>query len=255
MKKPTIVNLCDRDFQEILERIHEKDMPIVQVGSYSCANYFIHVIKFIAGPSKEVFASNGFDLVIPTLPEHYLNVLESEEFHVCCDRCRQIVVNDYGILQYLNGQYNIRMGRLFFKDYRDHRYKEYDSAEYEAKAGAVLDFVFNSGIRINAFENDIITQNYSFSHNKPLEVYLHYPYRQISMSHICEYASIGKKIEDKYIPDDFCSMQCLKIKLISPEYKYIKVGKSVYDILDEQYLENIKSDYCLIVTPKWSEVE
>ncbi len=251
VKEPSIVNLCDRNFKEISKHIQGKDAPFIQMGSYSCANYFIHAIKFIAGSDLEVFALNRFDLVIPTLPEHYLNILESEEFDRCCDRCRQIVVNDFGMLQYFNNRYDIRLGRLFFKDYRDRRYEEYDLAEYKGKTNPVLNFVFNSKFQIKGYENDIITQNYNYDYNKALEVYLHYPYRQISMCHICEYASIGKKIEDKYIPDDFCNMQCFDVKIISPEYKYIKVGKSVYDILDERYLESIKNDYCLIITPEW----
>lgn len=251
MKMPSVINLCDRNFKEIFSWIQRKDIPIIQVGSYTCANYFIQAIKFLTVTDTEMFVLRGFDLVIPTLPEHYLDILESDEFHVCCDRCRQIVVNDFGTLQYLNEQYDIRMGRLFFKDYRDHRYKEYDFSEYEGKSTSVLDFVLNSGIQIVAYENDIITQNYKFNYYKNLETYLHYPYRQISMSHICEYASIGKDIKDKYIPDDLCSMQCFNVNIKSAEYKYLKVGKSVYDILDEQYLKNIENKYYLIVTPEW----
>lgn len=251
VKKPTIVNLCDRNFKEISDQIQGKHLTNIQIGSYSCANYFIHAIKYIFEADLREFVSNGFDLVIPTLPEHYLKILESKEFRVCCDRCRQVVINDYGVLEYLNGKCDVRMGRMFFKDYRDHRYKEYDTAEYVGKAKAVLNFVLNSGFQISAYENDIITQNYCLDHNKTFDIYLHYPYRQISMSHICEYASIHKNIEDKYIPDDSCSMQCFDVKVFSPEYRYIKIGKSVYDRLDDLYLENIKGDYHLIITPEW----
>lgn len=45
MKMPSVINLCDRNFKEIFSWIQRKDIPIIQVGSYTCANYFIQAIK------------------------------------------------------------------------------------------------------------------------------------------------------------------------------------------------------------------
>lgn len=242
----TVYNLCDRSFNEILSKKHGIDTDMVQLGSYTCANYFTKVLDLAVDLKKEMF-----DLVVPVFHEHRLDIFESKKFIECCKRCRQVVVNDFGALEYLNGKHNIRLGRLLFKDYRDKRYEEYDFSEYHAKAKTVLDFVDSCGIRVAAYENDLITRNFRNDCGQSIELYLHYPYRQISMSHICEYASIGKNIEDKYIPDELCDMQCFHLNVRSMQYGYLKVGKAVYDILDEQYLENIENSSWLIITPRW----
>ena len=243
-----ILNLCDRSIKTIYSKDNEWNPSFIQVGSYTCGNYFINLMKEINNLEK-----GSFDLVIPTFAEHQLNIIKTKEFLDCCDNCRQIVVNDFGMLNILHTTYNnVRLGRLFFKDYRDHRYSDYDKSKYCGKVFALVDFIEKCKIKIVAIENDIITQNYQvLSNNEKIKIYLHYPYRQVSMSHICEYASIGKKIEEKYIPDDNCTMQCLKIKIKSNEYGYLKIGKSVFEILNEQYLRNFNNKNNFIITPRW----
>lgn len=259
MREQKIVwNLCDRSFHVLdngvtkmlsMAGLSAKVDDVIQLGSYTCANYFIKLLEWMADEIQD-----DYDLVIPVIPEHRLDILESKAFIGCIDRCRQVVVNDFGVLEYLQNKYVVRMGRHFFKDYRDKRYKEYDSAEYDGKADTVLKFVEKCGIRVAAYENDIITQNYyppTGLLDKQPDLYLHYPYRLLSMSHICEYASIGKRIEDKYIPDDSCTMQCFRVNTRSDEFGYMKIGKGVYEALEDKYLNNIDGSYHLIITPRW----
>lgn len=245
-----IWNLCDRsigDIEAYKDRCQGEEMPRIQLGSYSCGNYFEKFLKHFLELKK-----GEFDLVVPTLPEHRVSLLDSKEFRQCCQNARQLVVNDFGLLDKLSShRYEIRMGRLFFKDYRDHRYEEYDASNYCGKATALLDFVMKQGFSVVAIESDIITKKYSLQLPKGISAYFHFPYRQISMSHICEFAAINKNIDDKFIPDDDCDLQCLNVYLEAKRAGYFKMGRNVYDSLDDSYLSNNYWKENMILSSGW----
>ncbi|MCI5726667.1 MAG: hypothetical protein MR274_03875 [Clostridium sp.] len=248
IKNISIINLCDRPINELSSLIeNNKQQNRIQIGSYTCGNYFKYLIKCFYNKKIEL---QNYDIVIPTFSEHDIDFLNEDCLDTYINNASNIVVNDFGTLDRYYGIKELRLGRLFFKDYRDFRYSEYDNSNYVGKAKGLIDALLSSGYEIKAIENDIITKNYYTDIDDDIEVYLHYPYRQVSACHICEFASISKKIEDKFIPDCECSLQCSDVKIAS-ESGYIKVGKSVFNLLDSSYLSEYINNNKIIITPRW----
>lgn len=244
METEKIINLCDRSYI-FVEEIYKENIygnSVVLIGSYTCANYFIGLLDY------SIFFEE-YDLVLPVLPEHLLPLLESKRLESLCKKARNIVVNDIGLLSYFNKKSykNIRLGRLFFREYKDHRYEEYHNSFYESKIREAIVFLRKMKLDFVSVETDLPTVNTQF--DVDCNVYLHLPYRQVSASHICEFASIGKDIENKYIPDDKCCYQCFKQLLEYPMSGYLKVGKNVYDLIVPALGDEEK--YNIIETPRW----
>ena len=220
----------------------ENDGLVFSIGSYTCVNY-------LKGLLNQYIPFGEYDLVLPVFPEHLLFLIENNKFVSICKKARYIVVNDIGLLAYFNKESykNIRLGRLFFREYKDHRYEEYNSSAYESKIGETIDFLKKNKLDFMAVETDIPTVNTQFSEDYTM--YIHFPYRQVSVSHICEYASVGKPIEEKYIPDDKCCYQCFNQILEYPKSGYYKIGKSIFDIMLPGSYDMGK--YNIIETPRW----
>ncbi len=244
--KNCIINLCDRPFEQIMKFIcYYKDIKIL-IGSYTCNNYFKNLLVFFE--NKTAILGN-FDIVIPTFNEENLVLYESSYFNNIISKANKIVINDFGILAKADLS-KIRLGRLINKEYRDKRYPEYDGSEYVTKLGVLVSDLKSIGFDINEAETDIITKQFITNNISDIKLYYHFPYRQISSCHICEFASIGKEIEKKFQPDDMCDMQCHKVMIYTE--KYIKYGKGVYDILLDDYLRNININNNIIFTPRWN---
>lgn len=239
----TVINLCDRPLDVVAAFAKTSHGRRFQIGSYSCANYFEAIVK-----RSDDLCCGNFDLVIPVLPEHKLDLIGQQPFRDLCDFSTMIVVNDFGLLDYFSKRDALRMGRMFFRDYRDKRYPAYDQEVYYGKAKSLIRFVSNMGIRVSAVESDIITKKLILDIPDGIERYFHFPYRQISSGHICEYAAIGRPIEEKYVPDDACSMQCQKM-MIKSSAGYLKIAKNIYDLIDDSYLSVMTENDYLIITP------
>ena len=243
--KNCLINLCDRPFGQITEFRHHNDMKIL-IGSYTCTNYFRKLLVFFEEKNN---VPENFDIVLPTFNEESLMLYELSCFHKLISKADKIVVNDFGALMRTDLS-KIRLGRLINKEYRDRRYSEYDSSEYFTKFDVLVQDLKSMGFDISEAETDIITKQFVTSSMNGTKLYYHFPYRQISSCHICEFASVGKKIEDKFQPDDVCSMQCHQFMIYTEKEKYFKYGKSVYDILSDDYLQNINEN--IIFTPRWN---
>lgn len=226
-----LCNLCDREFDYIQAKdVAEYDRIVV--GSYSCFNYFQLLTARDIDLSKR-----KFDIVIPTIPQMQLNKCCNEKILNLIEKAHSVVVNDYGMLSLMYDRVDnkkIRLGRCFIKDYRDSRYPEYDRSYHKGYIQSQMEILKKLGYEISSIESDIISSDYDLSDLENIEVYYHFPFRIVSMSHICEFAAIGKEIEQKFIPDDCCSAQCLQYSYTGNGlYKY---GRGVYDLLSDEYL-------------------
>lgn len=248
--REVIINLCDRpiEYNQAYFEGNVKNKNYILVGSYTCPNYFSFFIN-----SKLAQKIKNFDIVVPIFPEHlYSQIIESSKFYSIIKKARTVVVNDWGMLKRLVNlkDINLRLGRLFFRDYRDHRYEEYDNSEYISKMMNTIQIAKDIGMISNEVESDIITKKLILP--SKIKVYLHFPYRQVSMSHICEFAAIGKSLDEKFIPNDKCFMQCKNQIFIFEKSGYIKVGNNVYNKLqEEEEIKDLLSEYNVIFTPKW----
>lgn len=240
-----LCNLCDRSF----EYIQTKDISgyeRVVVGSYSCFNYFTFLFQ------KEMsFINQEYDIVIPIIPQMQLEIMSNKKIVSMIEKAHSVVINDYGMLSYLYDivdHTKIRLGRCFIKDYRDFRYTEYDHSYHKGYISTQIQILKNLGYEISSLESDIITSDYDLSDLENINIYYHFPFRMVSMSRICEYASIGKNIEQKFKPDDNCSAQCLQYFYTGNGlYKY---GKGLYDLLSKEYLSQFDNSVNMIIFPR-----
>ncbi|MDY4979538.1 MAG: hypothetical protein SO095_03055 [Candidatus Onthovivens sp.] len=255
-----IINLVDRKFDEIVplyssikSKFFNKKVSF-QIGSYTCSNYLKYICKW--EKISDLYNLN-YDLVLPIFPEHDLFILNTETFENLIENAKNIVVNDFGMLKKYYGKKSIRLGRMFFKDYRDHRYEEVNENLYISKFESILKVLKDMDININLIENDIISNKYKINaiNNANLKVYFHFPYRQISSSHICEFASISKNIFDKFKPDSMCKMECINTKLIINDSKfnnkYLKIGRSIFDLISKDFYIKGLEKVNYIYTPRW----
>lgn len=240
-----LCNLCDREFDYIQAKdVAEYDRIVV--GSYSCFNYF----QFLMAKDID-FSKRKFDIVIPTIPQMKLNECCIEKIISLIEKAHSVVVNDYGMLSLMYDRVDsnkIRLGRCFIKDYRDFRYPEYDRSYHKGYIQSQIEILKKLGFEINSIESEIITSDYDLSSLDNINVYYHFPFRMVSMSHICEFAAIGKKIEQKFVPDDLCIAQCLQYSYSGNGlYKY---GRGVYDLLSDEYLSQFDDSVNIIYYPR-----
>ena len=234
--KNIILNLCDRPINRITSIFQNAENPFI-IGSYTCGNYFEYLINNI---DVTFLKDKDFDIVYPVLPEHKLILIDDAKALKLCDMAKNVVVNDYGLLEYFYGKYNLRLGRILLREYRDRRYNAYENSEYSSKIFDIISDLNSRGFDINATELDMAVKNMNADING-IKRYFHFPLRQISASHICEFASINVPIEKKFVPDQGCAYQCLKTMIYS-DSGYVKIGKNVFDIIDSSFLENMRED-------------
>ena len=244
-----VVNCADRRFTDIehtYQMVRQNTACRLQIGSYTCGGHFFGLTQWLKKNPLPADAA-GYDLVLPVFSESQLDWLSVADDILKC--ARHIVVNDYGLLRHFSGDKRVRLGRLLFRDYRDHRYKEYETNRtYQAKAVSLINVLREMGYEIFSVENDMITADYAVDLGQ-IHIYYHFPYRQVSSAHICEFAAIGKPVEKKFIPDDACAFQCFDVK-IRHEAGYMKIGRSVFDILPESWLSAMPRSR-IIYTPRW----
>ncbi len=245
--KDLIVNCAGRRFTEIAHIYRSLGTGChLQMGSYTCGNYFRGLLQWLA-KDPLLDRMNEYDVVLPVFSESQLSLLRDADFVL--RSARHIVVNDFGLLRCFSSDNRVRLGRLLFRDFRDHRYPQYETnSAYQAKATALLPALKEMGYEVSAMETDLITPDYTVVADG-IDVYYHFPYRQISSAHICEFAAIGRPVDKKFVPDAVCSFQCFDVKL---RYAagYVKVGRSVFDVLPEAWLHT-SSRTRLIYTPGW----
>ena len=240
-----LCNLCDRSI-EFIENFKTDEYNRIVIGSYTCLNY----LKYLAEDAGDV-KNVQYDIVIPVISQMQSNILNDSSMIGLFKQAHSVVINDYGMLDYFNEKglgEKIRLGRCFVKDYRDFRYPEYDHSYHKGYIKTQIDVLRRLGYAINSIETDIISSDYDLSTLYDCDIYYHYPFRMVSLSHICEFASIGKDIEKKFIPDDTCSFQCQKHYYLGNGL--YKMGRGLYDLLSEEYLTQFNDSINLIIFPR-----
>lgn len=279
----TVINLTDRQPELINDLFRDAvsgyEGCSMAIGSYLCGNYFRRLCS-LAGTLSLVAP---YDLVLPIFAQHDICLLDDSRVRALISGARYLVVNDPGMLMRFSKCQNVRLGRLFFKRYRDHRYPEYEKIAPGIKhCLPLLDSLVSLGCRFCALEAETTEvdssewktqisferkQVYGCCENTPefrdineyeegvscgmelgtsdnyaeeqseerfFTIYFHTPYRLVSTMRICEFASIGKSVDRKFVPDDRCSLRCLNSCFLYPDSGfhscYLKYGRGIYDI-------------------------
>lgn len=247
-----IVNCADRRFDSISDLFRETagrlSVPCrIQIGSYTCGNYFLELLNWMERGSSPVRGTD-YDIVLPVFSESQLDEFLPRAETSPVQAARTIIVNDLGMLRLFRDRPGVRLGRLLFRDYRDHRYPASEDA-CRLKAGALVSSLRELGYQIAAIENELISANSEADGEPGVPVYVHFPYRQVSYGHICEFASIGRTVEEKFMPDAPCTFQCFRTRFRHRE-EYLKVGRSIFDMAPEQWLSGERRKR-VIYTPRW----
>ncbi|MBE5962995.1 MAG: hypothetical protein E7256_16720 [Lachnospiraceae bacterium] len=245
------------NFCEVLQDFYDKNVPFITtvrdiqkkagfakceriyIGSSFCGPYFLHLSEKIMVEVIEACQAEGISvtLVLPVFTEKCL-VLGKEKIKglsAYFDKgIDEITVNDYGMLNYISGNYSIKlnMGRLFMKDYRDPRYEEYFHSELYPKIFTPYLTELMKKYRITGMEFDPTHSVINFKQKpKDIEIGVHSPYCYMTTGHICEAASIHKEIDHKFRPTTSCQSECKDIIIhydLHDGRNWYRVGPTIY---------------------------
>lgn len=234
----------------------------IYIGSYFCSRYFLSLLeeelgKVIKGAREE---NIKVTLVLPIFTQGVLEEAKQKIEHLSIYfgvEIDEITVNDYGMLAYISSRYDprkvgINLGRLLMKDYRDPRYLEYCNIPLKPRSftSYMRSLIEKYGIKGLEFDPTHRVIDFSDSISSVI-IGLHMPYCYETVGQICEVASIGKPISEKFRPNTPCTLQCL----YTPIYykgeegcEWIKYGRTVYFKNEQCTLKGL-SFYRKIVSP------
>ena len=206
----------------------------VYAGSYFCDIYFLSipeeewrkVFAFIRGYGKKAV------LVIPTPSQRNLEKLKvavRKLFYENSDILREVVVNDPGMLRWVDGlNYGLSIwcGRLMSKETRDPRYPE---QLYSNKLSLHLADGKLYGVKVKGVELDIVGRKKIIEEGSFM-ISAHIPYAYITMGRYCEEGSVGRALTDKFRLWDACSGNCRYFwkEYYNDGYSFLKYGRAVY---------------------------
>ena len=128
LRTDIVINLTDWKTGDILPCLKRQkecfENARLAIGSYLCGNYFRKLCCTFNIAELPV----SYDLVIPIIAQHDLTILEDTRTQTMIRQACHIVVNDPGMLMRFGGDMDVRLGRLFFRTYRDHRYPAYEGS-------------------------------------------------------------------------------------------------------------------------------
>ena len=240
MKKEMLMNYTDIGFQYLNDIVTDNR---ILLGSYSCGNYFAGLLKYIDSNKIKL---KDYDLVIPILAEHQLDVLESKSFQKLALSAKNVVVNDYGTLYFLrNRKLSIRLGRLLFRLYRDTRYDDVENKTIELKLLDYYDFLHNTGCRFDSVEIDLVSTNMRLE-DDGIDIFVHYPYRLLSCTRICEFAAKNREGKVVFQAEAHCCQECFNVFAKFENTNCYKIGKCIYEKLDKTYSKYTIDNKCII---------
>ncbi len=224
------INMCDIfhtinenqfvDFMNNLIEKLQKKPDRIYMGSYFCSQYFLKFNGFLQIIEYCRINNLYITLVIPVLNQKDLKNGKKRIEDICQQAGNiidEITVNDIGMFRYfLKQDYQINLGRLFFKTPRDCRVNDYNNSTVVPELISNLDLEFWRKENINGIELDPTNKNIDISMlaDDTLTVGLHTPYCYMTTGHICKFASIHKDIEYKFRPNLTCQLECMHISEI-----------------------------------------
>ncbi|MDO5145507.1 MAG: hypothetical protein Q4D60_00740 [Eubacteriales bacterium] len=224
----------------------EEPLERIYAGSSFCSQYFLHsnwwehLVSWCR--KKEV----PLTLTLPVFTQKDLEKGKEkveEILTIAGDVLDEITVNDVGMLCYISSGYEkkLNMGRLFFKDSRDVRVRDYDKGEMTPSLLTHDVEQWSMGRKIHAVELDTMSRyvNLGNCHLEDVELCVHGPFCYMTTGNICKFASIHKETEQKFRPNASCSMECAGIyehyrrKFAERDTDVVRFGRTVYYLNNE----------------------
>lgn len=212
----------------------------IYIGSDFCGNYLLRMNMDQYKKLKNLTAP--LTLNVPVITQRNLEQAKKkisdlrEMFGASLD---EIVVNDFGMLEWAGGfeGLSVRLGRLFFKNLRDPRYTDpgtdmHSIFRYQKElmkrygvSGTEIDSIFPAWKKFPD-EKDMVDVPAEFG----VSCAFHRPYGYMSTGQICEYASIGRPADQKFVPNAPCSGQCQRYLIeyqMRPEENFVRLGRAI----------------------------
>lgn len=221
-----------------IEKINGSVYGRVYIGSSFCGKYFLHCGKLLKESAEEINSfKKSVTLCVPMFSQADLSAAKK----LICSLSPlfenriidEITVNDYGMLDYVSENFKdikINLGRLFNKDTRDVRYKEYSGRTHKPDILTIENPVAFE-YPVNCIEFDPTNAVLDVSGNKYLTA-VYTPYCYATVGNVCEFASTDKEISKKFRPNDKCAAYCMKLQarysLANGTLNYLKLGRTVY---------------------------
>jgi len=205
------------------------------IGSYFCGKYFMRSIHFFMQYLSGFFTENQLHvtLVIPSVPETSNEALKQSisGFFACCgEYADELVVNDYGMLQFaqqLKDFYPVRItaGRMFSKNFRDPRYPNY------GKESSLVFFPEMLRGAVSAIEVDLTSSKLDFSEiDDAIEIHAHYPYVYVTGGQNCQFAAAMHPAGQQFIGRPGCGLSCMNgyMETTAEDAVFFHIGKGLY---------------------------
>ncbi len=245
----TAAMLKDDKLFQIIDAVPRKDgeKPIKRIysGSSFCSQYFMHINYW--EKLCVLCRENGWQMTL-TLPVFSQKDLEraktrmEDVLSVAEEVIDEVTVNDVGMLRYFSGHYDKKMnlGRLFFKDPRDVRIREY--AEGTMTPNLLTfgkDRLPGAGV-IGGVELDEMSRQIDLGgcDLEGLSLSVHEPFCYMTTGNICKYASIPLEPEQKFRPNTGCFLQCAVLyehyreRFGDKNADMLRFGRTVYYLND-----------------------
>lgn len=228
----TSSNLSIDKFILDIENQKKEKLSRIYIGSYFCSQYFLlssgitQIVEFCEKNRIEM------TLVIPVFSEKDLSTAKHKIAYFLNNYklMTEVTVNDYGMLNHIQKNFDkkINLGRLFFKDPRDIRIKDY----FIKKLSPSYFTFTESGININLVELDntqfepFDCKDFSFE----FKIGVHTPWCFMSTGNICKHASIHRSIEKKFRPNCVCRLECEATyeEYNKKDFCIIHFGRTIY---------------------------
>ena len=188
----------------------------IYLGSSFCSQYFLGFRGYERLIDRCKQQGIPITLVLPVFSEKDLlaGKEKAERILDCASGViDEITVNDVGMLRWVTGHMagiRVNLGRLFFKDPRDCRVLAYYHIPGAPFLLDNLDDDFWKQFDISGIELDAVKETIDLSgiSRDALSIGLHVPYCYMTTGNICKFASIHKRIEQKFRPNAACAMEC-----------------------------------------------
>ncbi len=228
------------DAMELIGKPPEEACSRIYIGSSFCDQYFLRVSSAMWERARA--SGMKLTLVVPIPGQSRLRQVKEkldDLISFFSDALDEAVVNDYAMLGWIGSRYpslSLWCGRLLVKDTRDPRYSDGSSTCKlldHLKAGSLF------GYPVKGVELDLFAP-LQLDRVPPVILGVHLPYGYVSTGRLCEAASIGKAVKEKFRPASGCSGQCEKtwITYDSGGVPLLKYGRAVYSRTDVRFLSD-----------------
>lgn len=230
----------------LIERTAKEPCERIYAGSSFCSQYFLHIAEWEWLTAECRRRNWKLTLTLPVFSEKDLDGAKERIRGILCegaDVIDEVTVNDPGMLIWIKENTSLKknLGRLFFKDPRDVRIRGYDQSETTPALLQKGAYRMLTEEEIHGVELDWTSSclNLGGCSLDGIRVGIHGPLCYMSTGNICKYASLHRKMEQKFRPNSGCSMECAGIYeeyreiFGEKEVEFFRFGRTVYYRVDQ----------------------